>query len=68
MAIKWFLEGYAKNQFYYAIPCGLALAYNKIGKFDEAIDWSRKSMNLNPLHHEPYHSLGDAFRGKGLLA
>lgn len=67
-SIKHFISGYTKNTNYFAIPCGLAHAHNKINKFDEAIVWSHKAIELNPSHHEPYHSLADAFKGKGMLA
>lgn len=66
-AIQWFSKGYMKNAHYYAIPCGLAFCYNKLGKYEMATEWAHKAMELNQNHHEPYHIIGDAYRSKGML-
>ena len=39
-AIKWFEKGIKVNSHYYALYCGLAIAYNIQGKSERAIKFS----------------------------
>ena len=43
----------------------LGLAYVHIGKAEEAIEYFKKSININPLYALPYCHLGAAYRKKG---
>ena len=60
-AVKWFEKGIRVNDKYHSLYYGQAIAYNKMGKPDQAIKTSQTLLDLNPNHPEPYASLGDAY-------
>jgi serine/threonine protein kinase/tetratricopeptide (TPR) repeat protein len=46
----------------------LAVSFNRIGRYDRAIEEAREAQRRNPAHPFPYSNLAYAYRGAGRLA
>lgn len=46
----------------------LAIAFRRLGRFDDAIEELRRAIALDPDLHEAYHNIGNVFRAEGRYA